>query len=80
MGGKKRLDGPAGRVVAVLVFLACAAAILASFRPEALRWPGEAGEDCLGPRLASIAAQREAGAISAEQAMIMRQQAARECN
>ncbi|MDX6752259.1 hypothetical protein SH611_20840 [Geminicoccaceae bacterium 1502E] len=81
--GKSRLDGPLGRLLALLLFIACAALILSTWQDAGTRlsWPGAGSrESCLEQRLEEIERQRETGAIGAERAMILRQQAAKECN
>lgn len=81
--GRRRIDGPLGRALALLLFLACLAAIHASWRAadeSFLLTPRGGAGGCLEKRLATIGQQRKAGVLGPEQAMMMRQQAARECN
>ena len=73
-----RQGGLLSRLLAFAVFLACCAGIWFTLPGSAPSTPGTGG-DCLALAKADIERRRGAGEIGAEQAMVLRQQAAGDC-
>ena len=85
MARRSLAAGYAGRALALLICLGCVAGIARlAQRDQATGAPDAAtasahGSDCTPRRRAELEREKAAGRLTAEQAMIRRQQIAREC-